>query len=151
MIGPIKRKTAKSFHYLHGAKIVAYAKVPAEGEKIMDGLQTLIEGTTLLAGPPIWSYRAAGPGKLALRAGHPVKPGTRGKSPFRARWEPEWICLAALYRGPSASLVEAWQEFFAKAEKKGMALSDERREIYLKWNGHDSAANVTELQIRLKA
>lgn len=151
MIGPIKRKTAKPFHYLHGGKIVAYGKVPSEGGKIMEGLETLIEGTTLLAGPPIWSYRASGPGKLALRAGYPVKPGTRGKAPYRARWEPEWPCLAALYRGPATSLVEAWREFFAKAEKKGLALSDERREIYLKWVGPDSSANVTELQIRFKS
>ena len=151
LIGPIKRKTAGAFTFLHGAKAAAYAKVPAEGGKIMDGLQALIEGTTVLAGPPVWSYRPAGPGKLMLRAGHPVKAGTRGKAPYRARWEPEWICLSARYKGPMSAIIAAWQEFFAKAEKKGLALGDERREIYLKWIGHDSPENVTELQLRLKA
>ena len=150
LIGPIKLKTAKAFTFLHGSKVVAYAKVPAEGGKIMDDLQSFIEGTTVLIGPPVWSYRPAAPGKLAMRAGHPVRPGTRGKSPYRARWEPEWSCLSARYKGPMASITAAWQEFFAKAGKKGLALSDERREIYLKWAGHDSADNVTELQIRLK-
>jgi hypothetical protein len=154
LIGPIKRKTAKPFTFLHGSKVVAYAKVPAEGGKIMDDLQSLIEGTTVLIGPPVWSYRPAAPGKLALRAGHPVRPGTRGKSPYRARWEPEWTCLSARFKGPMTSIIAAWQEFFAKAEakagKNGLALSDERREIYLKWTGHDSSDNVTELQIRLK-
>jgi hypothetical protein len=151
LIGPINRKTAQAFTFLHGAKVVSYAKVPAEGGKIMDALQALIEGTTVLIGPPVWSYRAAGPGKLALRAGHQVKPGTRGKAPYRARWEPEWNCVSARYKGPMTRIVEAWEEFFAKAAKKGLALSDERREIYLKWIGFESADNVTELQIRLKA
>jgi hypothetical protein len=154
LIGPIKRKTSAAFTFLHGAKVAAYAKVPAEGARIMDGLQALIEGTTVLIGPPVWSYRAAGPGKLALRAGHQVRPGTRGKAPYRARWEPEWDCLSARYKGPMRDILPAWEEFFAKAgtkaEKKGLALGDERREIYLKWAGHDSADNVTELQIRLK-
>jgi hypothetical protein len=150
LIGPIKRKTSAPFTFLHGAKVAAYAKVPAEGARIMDGLQTLIEGTTVLIGPPVWSYRAAGPGRLALRAGHQVRPGTRGKAPYRARWEPEWDCLSARYKGPMRDIVAAWEEFFAKAGKKGVALGDERREIYLKWIGHDSPDNVTELQIRLK-
>jgi hypothetical protein len=150
LIGPMKRKLAKPFTFLHGAKVVAYAKVPAEGGKIMDGLRSLIEGTTVLIGPPVWCYRAAGPGKLALRAGHQVRPGTRGKSPYRARWEPEWDCLSARFKGPMDRILAAWQDFFAKAEKKGLALSDERREIYLKWSGYDSVHNVTELQIRLK-
>ena len=150
LIGPIKKKTAKPFTFLHGSKVVAYAKVPAEGGKIMDDLQALIEGTTVLIGPPVWSFRPAAPGKLALRAGHPVRPGTRGKSPYRARWEPEWACLSARFKGPMASITDAWQEFFEKAERKGLAVSDERREIYLKWVGFESADNVTELQIRLK-
>jgi hypothetical protein len=150
LIGPIKRKTAPAFTFLHGAKEAAYAKIPAEGGKIMDALQAFIEGTTVLIGPPVWSYRAAGPGRLALRAGLQVKPGTRGKAPYRARWEPEWICVSARYKGPMTRIAEAWEEFFAKAGKKGLAMSDERREVYLKWIGFDSADNVTELQIRLK-
>ena len=48
------------------------------------------------------------------------------------------------------SITDAWQEFFDKAGKKGLAISDERREIYLKWAGYDSPDNVTELQIRLR-
>ena len=151
LIGPIRRKTAEPFTFLYGAKVVAYAKVAAEGGKLMDGLMALIEGTTVLIGPPVWSYRAAGPGKLALRAGHQVKPGTRGKAPYSARWEPEWVCLSARYRGPMPRIVEAWEEFLGKAMKKGLLLSEERREIYLKWFGFDSADNVTELQIRLRA
>lgn len=151
LIGPINRKTAKAFTFLHGAKVVPYAKVPAEGGKIMDALRAFIEGTTVLIGPPVWSYRAAGPGKLALRAGHQVKPGTRGKAPYGARWEPEWVCVSARYKGPLTRIVEAWEEFFAKAGRKGLPMSDERREIYLKWIGSESADNVTELQIRLKA
>jgi hypothetical protein len=150
LIGPIKKKTVKPFTFLHGSKAAAYAKVPVEGGKIMDALQALIEGTIVLIGPPVWSYRPASPGKLILRAGHPVRPGTRGKSPYRARLEPAWECLSALYRGPMASINAAWDEFFGKARKKGLALADEHREIYLKWAGHDSTGNVTELQIRLK-
>ncbi len=149
-ITDIKKKKAKPFIYLHGTVTVAYEKVPEGGGRIMDALQPLVEGKDVLAGPSVWTYRDGGPGKLVLRAGFQVKSGTRGKAGYAARKEPEWHCLSAMYKGPMPRIIDAWHALMEHAESKGIECSDERREIYLKWVGVDSKANVTELQLRLR-
>ncbi len=151
LIKKIQKKSADPFVYLHGTKITDYEKIPTVGQKIMDGINRLVRTQKIEpTGPAIWSYTPAGKGKLKLRAGVPVKKGTRGKTPFSAKSEPEWTCLSAEYKGPMTQIINAWFELFEAAEKKGIELRDDRREIYRKWVGVDSKENVTELQIRLK-
>lgn len=151
MISGIKKKKAKGFTFLSGSKTIPYMKVPETGIKIMDALEKLVAGKDAQTGPDIWCYRAAGPGKLVLSAGMQVKPGTRGKAPYTARKVPEWNCLSAVYKGSMPRIIEAWHELMEHAEAKGIACSDERREIYQKWVDMDSRENVTELQIRLES
>ena len=151
MIQKIRMHTAKPFVFLHGVKVCTYEKVPVVGQKINEGVEKLMQERGIKpAGPSIWNYDAAGPGKLKLRAGYPVKAGTRGKAPFTAKTEPEWKCLSAEYKGSMLKITDAWQELFDAAEKKGFRADGTRREIYKKWVGFDSAENVTELQMRVK-
>lgn len=150
-ITAIRKKQVKPFTFLHGTRSVRYEKVPEAGTQMLEAMQPLIEGIKgVLTGPTVWSYRAAGPGKLILRAGFQVKPGTRGRDPYHSRLEPAWSCLSALYQGPMPEIIAAWDELFEAATKRGLAMTDERREIYRKWVRFDSRANVTELQLRLK-
>lgn len=151
-ITSIRRKQAKGFAYLHGDRTVRYEKVPEAGNAMMEAMQPVIDGIKgVLTGPSVWTYRPAGPGKVVLRAGFQVKPGTRGRAPYRCRPEPAWSCLSALYQGPMPEILAAWEELFEAAAKRGLAVTDERREIYRKWVRFDARANVTELQLRLKA
>jgi effector-binding domain-containing protein len=151
MIRKIKLHTAKPFVYLHGTKICAYEKVPPVGQNLNEGVEKLMADRGIqAAGPSIWTYDAAGPGKLKLRSGYPVKAGTRGKAPFTARTEPEWKCLSAEYQGSMLNIIEAWQELFKVAKKKGYRTDGTRREIYKKWVVFDSPDNVTELQLRVR-
>ena len=86
---------------------------PEAGNQMMDAMQPIIDGIKgVLTGPPVWSYRAAGPGKVVLRAGFQVKPGTRGRAPYASRLEPAWSCLSALYQGPMPEIIAAWEELF---------------------------------------
>ena len=145
----IRKKTAKPFVFLHGVKICAYEDVPPVGQKIMDGLDALMQKREIkMAGAPLWAYQKASPGKLKLKAGFPVKKGTRAAKPFAARLEPEWNCLSADYTGSMEYIIEAWMELFDYAMEKGIDATDERREIYKKWTVFDSKDNVTELQLR---
>lgn len=147
----IRKKQAKPFNFLHGARTVRYEKVPEAGNKMMDEMQPIIDGIKgVLTGPSVWSYRAAGPGKVVLRAGFQVKPGTRGRAPYTSRPESAWSCLSAMYQGPMPEIIAAWEALFEAAEKRGLGVTDERREIYRKWVRFDSRANVTELQLRLQ-
>jgi effector-binding domain-containing protein len=150
LIKKIRTKGTDSFVFLHGEKIAPYEKVPVAGQKIMDGLNSYIQKYEIsVLGPPIWSYEPL-KGKLRLKAGFPVKKGTRGRAPFTAKTEPAWECVSAEFKGPMEHIIEAWIELFAAVEKKGLHFGDKRREIYRKWVDFDSEDNVTELQIRLK-
>jgi hypothetical protein len=44
---------------------------------------------------------------------------------------------------------EAWQKFVAIAQTKGEP-TEESRELYLYWEGHDSPNNIIELEMGLK-
>jgi len=150
LIKKIRNKETEAFVFLHGAKTAAYDKIPVAGQKIMDALDRHIQRYKVdVLGPAVWSYEPL-KGKLKLKAGFPVKKGTRGRAPFTAKTEPAWKCVSAEFKGPMEHMVEAWEEFFAAVEKKGLNCDDDRREIYRKWVGFDSKDNVTELQIRLK-
>jgi hypothetical protein len=149
LIKKIRTKETEPFVFLHGAKTAAHDKVPVVGQKIMDGLNRHIQKHKVeVIGPAVWSYEPL-KGKLKLKAGFPVKKGTRGRAPFAARTEPAWKCVSAEYKGSMEHMVEAWIEFFAAVENKGLSCDGVRREIYRKWVGFDSKDNITELQIRL--
>lgn len=150
MIQKIRIRTVKPFAYLHGEKVCTYENVPPVGQKLNEGVEKLMaERGIRPTGPSIWTYDAAGPGKVKLRAGYPVKAGTRGKTPFTARTEPEWKCLSAEYTGSMLGILDAWMELFEVAEKKGFRTDGTRREIYKKWVAIESGENVTELQLRI--
>ena len=150
LVRKIRSKKTKSFVFLHGAIAAAYDKIPVAGKKIVDGLNRFIEKRKIeVTGPLIWSYKPF-KGKLKLRAGFPVKKGTRGREPFAAKTEPTWKSISAEYKGSMAHMFEAWEDFFAAIQRKGLTCHGDRREIYRKWVGFYSKDNITELQIRLK-
>jgi effector-binding domain-containing protein len=150
LITKIRKKVTDSFVFLHGSKTAAYDRVPVAGQKIIDGLSRHIQKHKVnVIGPAVWSYEPLKE-KLKLRAGFPVKKGTRGRAPFAAKTEPAWKSVSAEFKGSMEHMVEAWEEFFAAVEKKGLNCDGVRREIYQKWVGFYSKDNITELQIRLK-
>jgi effector-binding domain-containing protein len=150
LIKKITDKETESFIFLHGETIASYENIPVAGQKIMDDLNRYIQKHEVaVVGPAVWSYEPV-KGKLKLRAGFPVKKGTRGKAPFAAKTEPAWKSVSTEYKGSLEHIIEAWEEFFALVEKTGLGCDGVRREIYRKWVGFDSQDNITELQIRLK-
>jgi effector-binding domain-containing protein len=150
MIRKIQIRTAKPFTYLHGEKVCTYEKVPPVGQKLNESVDRFMQERGIKpVGPSIWTYDPAGSGKVKLRAGYPVKAGTRGRAPLTARTEPEWKCLSAEYTGSMPKIIDAWHELFEAAGKKGFRTDATRREIYKKWVGMDSGENVTELQLRV--
>lgn len=117
----------------------------------MAGLEAhLAKGALAISGPLVWSYAMLGPKRVLLRTGFPLKKGARAKPPFAVRPEPKWTCLSAEVRGPVDALFPAWQELYAEAEKRGLSISKESREIYHKMYGLTHPDNVTELQLRLE-
>jgi effector-binding domain-containing protein len=151
LIRNVRVKTEKPFAFLRGSAVCAYEKVPETGLKLMAQVEAHMQASGIRAtGSSIWRYDAAGPGKVTLSAGYPVKAGTRGKAPLTARKESPWKCLSCEYVGPMPRIIDAWMELFDEAEKRGLAQDGARREIYRTWVGMNSRGNVTELQLKVR-
>jgi hypothetical protein len=151
LIRNVRVKTEKPFAFLRGSAVCAYEKVPEVGLKLMAQVEGHMQASGIRAtGPSIWRYDPAGPGKVTLSAGYPVKIGTRGRAPLTARKEPSWKCLSAEYVGPMPRIIDAWMELMGEAEKRGLVQTGARREIYRTWVGMNSGKNVTELQLGVR-
>ena len=68
---------------------------------------------------------------------------------FYVRKAPKFKCAAAIFQGPLTKIGESWHSFAQTAMSKGEP-TDEFRELYLYWEGHDSLNNIIELQAGLK-
>ena len=68
---------------------------------------------------------------------------------FYVRKVPKFKCAAAVFQGPLMQIGEAWGKFVEMAMTKGEP-TEESRELYLYWEGHDSPNNIIELEMGLK-
>jgi len=68
---------------------------------------------------------------------------------FYVRKVPKFKGAAAVFQGSLSQIGEAWQKFAATAQTKGEP-TEESRELYLYWEGHDSPNNIVELEMGLK-
>jgi effector-binding domain-containing protein len=68
---------------------------------------------------------------------------------FYVRKTEKFKCASTIFQGNLRGIGEAWQNFVEKAMTKGEP-TGESRELYLYWEGHDSANNIVELQLGLK-
>ena len=150
LLTDIKTKTASGFTFLYGEEVVAPADIPTTGQKIMDGIQDLVQQAFIeIQDDAVWTYEPIGD-MMTLRAGFPVRPETKVVKPFFIEVVPEWACLSATYNGPMDKIKDAWEEMGAEVQKRGLKGGTEFREIYRVWVDFDSPENITELQVRLK-
>jgi predicted transcriptional regulator YdeE len=146
----IQTKTAEAFTFLYGEEVVNPADIPATGQKLMDGLQDLVQQAFIeIVNDAVWAYEPIGD-MMTLKAGFPVRAETKVVKPFFVEVVPEWQCLSALYTGPMDPIKDAWAEMYEEIQKRGLTTAGEFREIYRVWVDFGSDENVTELQVRLK-
>jgi effector-binding domain-containing protein len=104
-------------------------------------------------GAPILVYKGAGadPGKpFTLEFGFPVSNATQPVGLYQVAKLDSVKSMTAVYCGPVSKISEAYRQIFAQIMASGEAPSDERRERYLYWEGHDSPNNVILIEIGLR-
>ena len=77
-----------------------------------------------------------------------VEKGTAG--PFKFRTTAAYRCLSMDYKGGMPGIGAAWGQLYAEAQKRGLKLIHEGREVYHKWVEFESSENLTELQIGIE-
>jgi hypothetical protein len=146
------KKTVKPFLFLHGTAETDFPGIAETGGKIMDGLDKYVKAREIkVVGPVIWMYDHIGGGKVKLRAGVPVAGVTRAGQGFSVRKQAAWPCVSTLYAGSMKKIPKAWDEFTEAVREIGLTPINKNREVYLKWIGFDSKANLTELQVAVQA
>jgi effector-binding domain-containing protein len=56
-------------------------------------------------------------------------------------------CATTMHYGDINKIGETYEKFMPEIYKNGKRLTDESREVYVKWVAPDSAENVTEIQV----
>jgi predicted transcriptional regulator YdeE len=120
-------------------------------------IKQLMEKATelkLMQGGPVlfvyYNFHGDPDQKFTVEIGVPIfSEGGANTGAFYVRKVPKFKCAAAVFQGSLAQIGEAWQKFVPAAMSKGEP-TEESRELYLYWEGHDSPNNIIELEMGLK-
>ena len=150
----VRVKETAERQYLCAKKELKLAEIH---EFAITTIRQLMEKATelkLMQGGPIqftyFNFRGDPEQKFALEIGVPIfakEAASTGE--FYVRKVPKFKCAAAVFQGSLSQMGEAWQKFVPAAMTKGEP-TEESRELYLYWEGHDSPNNIIELEMGLK-
>jgi predicted transcriptional regulator YdeE len=132
-------------------------KIAEMHEFAITTIKQLMEKATelkLMQGGPVlftyFNFRGDPEQKFTVEIGVPIFANEAANAgAFYVRKVPKFKCAAAVFQGSLSQIGEAWQKFAATAQTKGEP-TEESRELYLYWEGHDSPNNIIELEMGLK-
>lgn len=81
-----------------------------------------------------------------LSIGITVPRGTQAVGKYEVKDLADFKCAAGVFNGPLSSLPAAYQKHYGDLMAAGNMPTDEVREVYLYWEGFDSANNVVWIQ-----
>jgi effector-binding domain-containing protein len=139
--------------YLHGSAETTLADIAKTLDKIFMPLMDKAQKAGLLGGPPIFVYHGATgdpTAKFTLDTGFAVPADTKPLGEFKVNKLPGYRAATAYFTGPLSSLGAAYTQFFPELMKAGYTPTGDMREVYLFWEGPDSANNVVEIQVGIK-
>jgi len=150
----VRIKEIQARQYLCAKKQLKLAELPDFATKtIADLYQKAAELKLGQAGPVVITYhdfRGDPEQTFTAELAVPIfVENVKDVNPFYVRKDAKVKCASVIYQGPLSGMGEAWQNFVSKAMAKGDATGDSR-EVFLYWEGHDSANNIIELQVELK-
>ena len=132
-------------------------KIAEMHEFAITTIKQLMEKATelkLMQGGPVlftyFNFRGDPEQKFTVEIGVPIFANEAANAgAFYVRKVPKFKGAAAVFQGSLSQIGEAWQKFAATAQTKGEP-TEESRELYLYWEGHDSPNNIIELEMGLK-
>lgn len=84
--------------------------------------------------------------RLDLDIGVPVKQAAGNPEPYEFLDAPPLKCVSCIYKGSMKGIGKAWDELVHYVQEKGYTVTNDNREVYLKWVDFESPENETELQ-----
>ena len=150
----IRIKETAARQYLCAKKDLKISEVGDFATKAITELMEKATELKLMQGGPVmftyFKFHGDPEQVFTLEIGIPIhadEPKDLGS--FYVRKAPKFKCAAAIFQGPLSKIGESWHSFAQDAMSRGEP-TDEFRELYLNWEGHDSPNNIIELETGLK-
>jgi len=150
----VRVKETAERQYLCAKKELKIAEMHEYAPATIKQLMEKAADLKLMQGGPVlfiyYGFHGDPEQKFTVEIGVPIYANeTASAGAFYVRKVPKFKCASAVFQGSLSQIGEAWEKFVPTAMTKGEA-TEEGRELYLYWEGHDSPNNIIELEIGLK-
>ncbi|MEQ1635188.1 MAG: GyrI-like domain-containing protein [Methylococcales bacterium] len=147
----IAQKTVPPSLYLAIKKNLTLPDVPVFADSVIPKLKQESELLGLdVTGPLEFIYEGCDGSPdvpFDLTIGFPIQAMKSASTAFVYITTHSFPCVFLEYKGSVYGIGAGWHEFFATVFKADLILTGQCREVYQHWVDHDSAENITELQI----
>lgn len=152
-ISPPRAITVPGVSYFHASFTTTLDEMERVGPELEELFKTIREADIDLfaeqSGYVTFVYKGVQADRskpFQLSIGITVPRGTQAVGKYEVKDLPDFKCAAAAYNGPLSSLPAAYQKHYGDLMAAGHMPTDEVREVYLYWEGFDSANNVVWIQ-----
>jgi len=154
VIGPMHVQTIPEMTYVYAGTRTTLAEIAQVVGKILPKLEaTVAEMKSRPKGPVLFVYHGASPDPAVpfdVELGFPFAEDVKAPGDFNVKKLKEFRCATILLTGTMQHLGEAYMELFGQLAQAGYQPTGETREVYLYWDGPESANNVIQIQAGIR-
>lgn len=151
VVTPMRVQEMKGFNYLHATAETTMAKM---GEVLGPKSAGLHTTTMHPTGPMTLILRGAGMDQnkpILLQVGLPVAEDTSsGSGEYQVKTLPTFRCAAVVFSGPIKQVGKVYPQLYKDLYSAGLQPTGETRQVFLLWDGPDSANNVVLIEVGVK-
>jgi effector-binding domain-containing protein len=154
VVSPVRVQTFPGKSFLCGTEQTTLGGVPETGKRILAALQQAAATQGLqLNGPTIFIYPDLfiDPNTpFALDVGYAVPDNTQAPASLQVKKLEPFRCVTVLYNGPMAQVGQAYASLVSQIEADGYTPTGELRQMFLYWEGPESANNIVQIQMGIQ-
>jgi effector-binding domain-containing protein len=160
-LGDVRIQTLKPYSYAFVSTQTTLNKILDAVDALMPKIDAAIDAGKLRAiGPVVFTYHGATEDRdktFTLDIGVIVKDGTPKPDGIEIITVGPSSCATVIYAGPISQIGQAYGKLFGQASgklygeigRRGLQPTDVSREVYLYWEGAESANNLIQVQAEL--
>ncbi|MGD0768497.1 MAG: GyrI-like domain-containing protein [Tepidisphaeraceae bacterium] len=152
-LGDVRIQTLRPYSYAFVSTQTNFNKLRDTIDAQMPKLDAAIDAGKLRPmGPVVFTYHGAtvDPNKeFTLDIGVIVEDGRPKPDGFQMITVGSSSCATVIYAGDISQLGQAWGKLYGEIGRRGLQPTNVCREVYLYWEGRESANNLIQLQAEL--
>ena len=152
-VGEVRNQTFKGFIYFHASTKATFQNIGDKAKTLIPAIEkAMADAHTHPAGPLIFIYHGASDANVEfeLQIGFPISEKVTAPAEFKVRDVADYACTSVVYSGPLSRIGTAYEKLMPAAQASAQKPSDESREMYLYFEGLESANNVVHISVGKK-